>query len=201
MKQLKIALGELLLGKMRAAVRDQIADATVAGAGGVAFFGDSISHFAKWDLLFPGVASRNLGIGGDRTTHLLERLDPVVALKPEKLFLLIGANDLNLGFTVEETAANLDTLVARLRERLPACRIYLQGVMPAKRKLAPPIRALNERYRQIAGRHGVPFIDLFPVFDDGTGQLRAEYTYDVLHLSGAGYIAWRDTIAPFVAER
>ena len=200
MKKLKIALGELLIGKVRAAVRDQIADAAVAGAGGIAFFGDSITHFAKWDLLFPGVATRNLGIGGDRTAHLLERLEPVVAMKPDKLFLLIGTNDLNVGFTVEETAANLETLIARLRERLPACRIYLQSVMPAKRRLAQRIRALNARYREIAAKHGVPFIDLFPVFDDGTGQLRGEHTYDVLHLSGAGYIAWRDTIAPFVTQ-
>jgi len=155
MKKLKIALGELLIGKVRAAVRSQIAEAVVPGAGGIAFFGDSITHFAKWDLLFPGVASRNFGIGGDRTAHLLERVEPVVAMKPEKLFLLIGTNDLNVGFTVEETAANLDALVTLLRERLPDCRIYLQGVMPAKRRLAQRIRALNQRYRQIAGKHGV----------------------------------------------
>ena len=38
--------------------------------GGVAFVGDSITEGGDWAALFPGLATRNYGIGGDTTVDL-----------------------------------------------------------------------------------------------------------------------------------
>jgi lysophospholipase L1-like esterase len=57
---------------------------------------------------------------------------------------------------------------------------------------------LNARYAQIAIEKKIQLIDLFPLFDDGTGAIRKDVTNDNLHLMGPGYKIWRDAIAPHV---
>lgn len=198
MGKLTRALTERLLGKTWSALRSGIADSVVPGSGGIVMLGDSITHFGRWDLLFPDSNMRNFGIGGERSGHLLRRLDPIVALKPDKLFLLIGTNDLASGYTPDEIAANVDELFGRLRAALPDCGLHLQGVMPRQRKYAARIHALNAQYQAIATRHAATFVDLFPAFDDGSGELQAQFTMDRLHLNGPGYARWRKVLAPYM---
>ena len=126
------------------------------------------------------------------------RLEPIFTCRPEKLFILIGTNDLGLGISIEQTAANVDLMISRLCEQLPPESIFLQAVMPRARKFSTRIKALNARYREIALQHAIAYVDLFAHFDDGTGQLISRYTEDHLHLNGAGYLAWRERIGPLV---
>lgn len=198
MGKLTRALTERMLGKTWNALRSGIADAVVPGSGGVVMLGDSITHFGRWDLLFPNDRVRNFGIGGERSDHLLRRLDPIVSLRPHKILLLIGTNDLASGFTPDQIAANVDELFRRLRAALPDCELYVQGVMPRQRKYAARIRALNANYRAIATKHAATFVDLFPAFDDGSGELQASFTIDRLHLNGPGYGRWREVLAPYI---
>lgn len=192
------ALTEKLLGKTWNALRSGIADSVVQGSGGVVMLGDSITHFGRWDLLFPDAKTRNFGISGERSEHLLQRLDPIVRLKPDKIFILIGTNDLASGLTPAEIASNVDSLLGQLRAALPDAALHLQGVMPRARKYADRIRTLNAAYRDLARKHAAKFIDLFPVFDDGSGEMDARCTLDRLHLNGAGYARWRETLAAYV---
>lgn len=192
------ALTEKLLGKTWNALRSGIADSVVPGSGGIVMLGDSITHFGRWDLLFPDARTRNFGIGGERSGHLLKRLDPIVRLKPDKIFVLIGTNDLASGLTPAEIASNVDSLLGQLRAALPDAALHLQGVMPRARKYADRIRTLNAAYRDLARKHAATFIDLFPVFDDGSGEMDARCTLDRLHLNGVGYVRWRETLATYV---
>jgi lysophospholipase L1-like esterase len=198
MGKLTRALTEKLLGKTWNALRSGIADSVVPGSGGIVMLGDSITHFGRWDLLFPDANMRNFGIGGERSDHLLRRLDPIVHLQPSKIFVLIGTNDLASGYKPDEIAANVDELFRRLRAALPDCERYMQGVMPRQRKYAARIHALNANYKTIATKHAATFIDLFPALDDGSGELQARYTLDRLHLNGPGYVRWREVLAPYI---
>lgn len=184
--------------KLWGAWRGCIEVAAVPGCGGIAFLGDSITHQARWDLIFPDIATRNFGIGGERSEHLLLRLDPLISIRPEKVFLLIGSNDIAAARRIEDIAADVEAIVERLQAALPGCPIHLQTVMPRARKMVERIRALNLRYQQIAARRGIGFIDLFPALDDGKGMLKKEFTYDAIHLTGAGYEVWRQLLAPHV---
>ena len=200
MGKLSRALTEKLLGKTWNALRSGIAEGVVPDSGGVVMLGDSITHFGRWDLLFPDARTRNFGIGGERSGHLLQRLDPLVRLKPGKIFILIGTNDLASGLTQAEIASNVGSLLARLRAALPDSALYLQSVMPRARKYAARVRALNAAYRDLASQHSATFIDLFPTFDDGTGEMDAGCSSDRLHLNGKGYARWREVLAPYIAQ-
>jgi lysophospholipase L1-like esterase len=199
--KLRRRLTNYLAAKTWSSWRTGLDVAAVPGCGGVVFLGDSLTHIGRWELLFPDIAVRNYGIGGERSEHLLIRVEPIVRIQPTKLFLLIGTNDLALGFPVDEIAANVATLLDELRRSLPDCRLHLQGALPRQRKYAARIMALNLLYRRIAAERGIAFVDLFPLFEDGSGQLRAELTYDGLHLMGKGYGLWRDAIAALVDDR
>lgn len=193
-----VLLERVFSQKLWNAWRDAIAAAAVPGSGGVVFVGDSITHQARWDLMFPNVATRNFGISGERSEHLLLRLEPIVSIRPSQIFILIGTNDLAAKRTIDEIGADVGRVIERLQAALPDCRIHLQTVMPRAPKFAERVRALNVRYREIAARLGVELIDLFPAFEDGRGALRKELTYDAIHLLGQGYRQWQGVIAPYV---
>ncbi|HZP11580.1 MAG TPA: GDSL-type esterase/lipase family protein [Nevskiaceae bacterium] len=192
------SLARKLLRRLVEQSRTAIEDGIVPGSGGIAFLGDSITAGGRWDLLLPHLPTRNLGIGGDRTDHVLERIAPAIRLAPSKLFLLIGTNDLTVGVPVDTIAGNVARILDELRRALPNCSFYLQSVLPRTADYAPTIATLNERYRKIARERRATFVDLWPLFDDGKGALKASLTNDNLHLLGAGYVVWRDALASYL---
>ncbi len=62
------------------------------------------------------------------------------------------------------------------------------------------IRDINTILAANAERVDATWINLYPLFTDSEGNLRAELTNDGLHLLGPGYIIWRDIIKPYVTE-
>lgn len=187
----------LFLRKLWRSWRNGLEAAAVPGSGGVVFLGDSLTHNGRWDLLFPDIATRNFGISGERTEHLLTRLSPIIALNPDKIFILIGTNDLTRDVPLPDIVHNVDFLVDQLKRETQG-KIFIQGVLPRAGAYTKRIHMLNGLYRKLAEKHTVTFVDLFPAFDDQTGRLRADLTDDSLHLLGAGYDIWRTAIAGFV---
>src|ERR1051325_6919769 len=72
----------------------------------VMFLGDSLTQLwdrEAWQRHFTGFPALNTGVGGDRTNHLLWRLDNGMLShqRPKLIVLLIGTNDLTLGRSEE----------------------------------------------------------------------------------------------------
>lgn len=173
--------------------------AAIDSARRVAFVGDSITAAGRWQQLFPHWHCGNFGVDGDRSDQVLLRLGAVIDFRPARLFLLIGTND--LGCSVEEGVIvdNVGRILRQLRQALPDCQLCLQTVLPREQAYAGAVRALNRRYAQLAQEHAVALLDLYPLFDDGHGRLRAGLTEDGLHLLDAGYTLWQQALAPALA--
>jgi lysophospholipase L1-like esterase len=198
MENSKIAPSELAMEQSWARHRRNIEASVIPGSGGVVFLGDSLTHIGRWETRYPGLRIHNFGIHGERSEHLLLRLAPVISLRPEKLFLLIGTNDLAVGCTLEETAANVASILDQLGSALPGCRIYLQTMMPRAEKFAQRVKALNAAYVELAQQRGLALIDLCPLFDDGRGAIRKDLSHDNVHLTELGYDVWRAALAPYL---
>jgi lysophospholipase L1-like esterase len=56
---------------------------------------------------------------------------------------------------------------------------------------------MNKELRALAKNAGVTYIDLHSRFAKN-GQLPDEFTADGIHLTGKGYVLWRDTIQEYV---
>ncbi|GAA0532936.1 lysophospholipase L1-like esterase [Rhizomicrobium palustre] len=169
--------------------------------GGVAFVGDSLTDWMRWNELFPEVRSRNFGIAGDTTVGLKARINQVIAAKPATVLLQIGTNDVEFGkLTPEGIAANVGDCLDALKIGLPGTTVYVESLLPRQPQYDDKVRAVNAAIKAVAEGRGLIFIDLYPHFVAG-GRLDPKLTPDDLHLSGEGYLRWRDIIRPYIGNK
>ena len=172
--------------------------------GGVVFLGDSLTNYVPVSELFPGVNVINRGIAGDNTLGVLKRLDEVISLKPSKLFILLGTNDIVYNMTADTTAENLTAIIRRVQEGSPATKIYVETLLPTNPKFDTHrpnevIRARNVKIKAVADETGCTLIDTHSHMAEN-GILPLGCTIDGIHLSGKGVVRWMEFLAPFVRE-
>jgi lysophospholipase L1-like esterase len=172
------------------------------------FLGDSITQGwggAKgvWERYYGPRKAANFGIGGDRTQHVLWRVEngELDGIKPKVVVLMIGTNNAR-DDSADQIAEGIEAIVKDLREKLPRARILLLGVFPRGEKPdANPAReklaAVNERIKKLDdGGKTVKYLDIGGRFLDEDGTISREIMPDFLHLSGKGYRIWADAMEP-----
>ena len=180
--------------------------------------GDSITQSwggSKRSVWGSGVAAReeffglyrhaNFGISGDRTEHLLWRIDHgnFEQIAPRVIVLMIGTNNLSVGHTPEQIAEGISAVIARLNDKTPRSQIVLVGVLPRGAAADDPFRekvcALNAQLDPLSENDRVTFKDISHLFLHDDGTARADlFGGDSLHLRPAGYAAWAEALAPVV---
>lgn len=70
----------------------------------------------------------NAGVSGDTTAGGLARLDWILQKPVDLLVLALGANDGLRGLPVEQTKANLQAIIKRVRAKYPAVKIVIAGM-------------------------------------------------------------------------
>ena len=167
--------------------------------GAVLFVGDSITQAADLATLFPGQPVSNHGIAADRTQGVLHRMDQITRGTPDKIFLMIGTNDLHQGgANTADIAGRVGTIIDTLREREPQAELHVVGILPRAADMADAVSEANAGIREEAERAGVTYLDLTSVMADDNGKIRDALTYDDLHLSEEGYRVWADSLRPCV---
>lgn len=146
--------------------------------------GDSITESGAWTELLDRPAS-NRALGGDNSRLLLKRLDVSVPDSARTVVIMIGLNDLREpDFTPDGTAANVETILRRLKGR----RVILQSVLyDADKSHNAPIDALNTRYAALCGRGLCEWLDL-------QHTVTVAGSFDGRHLAGPAYMAWADAL-------
>lgn len=171
----------------------------------VLFFGDSLTE--GWDA---GIWQRqlaprgvlNAGIAGDRTDHLLWRLQHgnLAGPPPKAVVLLIGTNDLGSGRSPEVTADGVRANLALLRSRLPNAAILLLGLLPREQDPGAALRRASARVntliRNCADGEHIEYAEIGDVLLDRSGRLDAAISPDHLHLSGRGYALLTAQLGP-----
>lgn len=171
-------------------------------ASDIVFLGDSITDEGEWVELFANPAIKNRGISSDTTIGVLDRLPDIIAPQPQKIFLMIGVNDLsNLGRSPDEVSQTYREILIQICARSPQTTVFIQSVLPINRLLFlgsatnSDIRALNEQLQQLAAEFSYPYIDLHSHFLDTHQQLDSKYTSDGIHLNGIAYQQWQTLMA------
>lgn len=166
----------------------------------IVFLGDSLTDLCEWHEFFRSFEIKNRGICGDTTEGILNRLDEIVESKPNKLFLLIGINDINQGRTVEDIFNSYKQILERVKNKTPETKIFVQSILPVNSQKFPnhavneKIVQLNARLRLLANDFLLQYIDLFSSFLDSNHELDEQYTTDGIHLNGSGYLRWKEII-------
>jgi lysophospholipase L1-like esterase len=90
-------------------------------------FGKNDSIISNWEFLL-NIKAFNLGVGGNTSFDVKNRLDNIVSYKADCYFLLIGINDINRGIQIWETINNIEYIINYFSDR--KLKIVLQYVMP-----------------------------------------------------------------------
>lgn len=164
------------------------------------FIGDSLIHYwsgepaapisrnqAAWDTCFEGFTITNMGFGWDRTENVLWRINhgEIDDIAPRVVLLKIGTN--NLGFNPpDEIVAGIEAVVDRIRQKLPASKILVFGILP--RLDHTPVGDVN---RQLAAaletQTSVHYCDIGNALLSPEGTPDRSYYLDDVHLNEAGY--------------
>lgn len=178
-------------------------------AGGIEllFLGDSItrgwegSGTPVWVRYYGPRKAANFGIGGDRTQHVLWRLEngEVDHIKPKVVVLMIGTNNTGSN-SAADIAEGVTAIVKKLRAKLPEAKILLLGVFPRGEKPNPgrdKIKEVNEMIAKLDDNgKTVKYLDISKTFLNEDGTISKEIMPDFLHLSATGYRMWADAMEP-----
>ena len=176
------------------------------GKKDIIMLGNSLTDGAEWNELMRNSHVKNRGIVGDIIQGYYERMEPILKGQPKKIFILGGVNDVSHDVSGDSIARAMEKLIVLIKTRSPRTKIYLQSMLPFNNevrmwKLLKDREHVvvdgNRALEQVARRQGVTWIDLYPLFVDENGRLKAEYTNDGLHLLGPAYLIWRDAIKKY----
>ena len=175
------------------------------------FIGDSITQGWEgrgktvWAKHYGKRSAVNLGIGGDRTQHVLWRLDNgnLQEISPKLAVVMIGTNNSGSN-SPEQIAEGITAIVHKIRSSTPDTKVLLLAVFPRGTDSADKRRKVNEATNAIVkklddGQH-VFYLDIGAKFLNDEGVLTREIMPDLLHLSEPGYEIWADSIEPHVAK-
>jgi lysophospholipase L1-like esterase len=182
-----------------------------ARAGGIdlLFMGDSITDNwrgsrgkAIWDKYYGNRHAANFGIGGDRTQHVLWRIEngELDGIDPKVIVLMIGTNNSNTE-SGDQIAEGVEKIVSDMRTKCPKSKILLLAIFPRNRATDKPeqmerIHRANERIAKLSDGQMVTFLDIDHVFLGPDGKVPADIMPDFLHPNERGYQLWADAMEP-----
>ncbi len=177
----------------------------------ILFIGDSITQGWEgagkdvWDHYYGPRKTVNLGIGGDRTQHVLWRLENgnLDGVNPGVAVIMIGTNnsgkDRN---TPGEIVDGVRSIVNKLRTEKPGTKILLLAIFPRGEQFnnqRGDLAQVNQVLQKLHDGVSVHYLDIGHRFLADDGSLPKTLMPDSLHLSREGYAIWADAIEPTLA--
>lgn len=177
--------------------------------------GDSITHFwegagkSVWEKYYGNRKVMNFGISGDRTGHVLWRIEnsPMDKISPKMAVLMIGTNNVGHGSSDSaQTVQGVEMIVNKFKALYPSMKILLLEVFPrdpnANGKLRKAVDAINDGLEKIYKENKVENVQLLNIgglFLTENGDLPSDIMPDYLHPNTKGYEIWAAAVEPYIA--
>jgi beta-glucosidase len=189
----------------------------------ILMIGDSITHGWEksgkpvWDQYYAKRNAVNMGFSGDRTEHVLWRLEhgEVNNINPKLAVLMIGTNNSNNNdYTTEQIADGVKAIVCQLRTRLPNTKVLILAIFPRGDKAQRDNKAIdgslnpqweknneaNKMIAKIADKKNIYYLDINKKFLNKKGQLPRDIMPDLLHPNEKGYQIWAKAMEPMIVK-
>lgn len=124
--------------------------------------------------------------------------DALQSQQYDRVYLMLGVNE--LGYNFQKTVERYGEMVQQIRELQPDAYLILEASLHVTKKRSDTdstfnnsnIDRMNQAQAAFADGEHIFFIDVNPVFDDETGALNQDYTFDNTHPYGKYYSKWAD---------
>lgn len=160
----------------------------------------------------------NRGVSGFTSSEMILALDTLIfELKPVKIFINIGTNDLSApDYTVKELTRRYEYILDKIKEELPEARVYIMAYYPSnsdydfgngearewvKLRSNDKVKEANEALKDMSCRYQVKYIDINRNLYDKDGNLNSEYSVEGVHMYANGYRAILDELMEYVKEK
>ena len=194
----------------------------LAEPGGILFTGSSLmEQFAVTEMaVSAGVKARvyNRGIGGTTTDDFLREIGTVLLdLKPSKVFINIGTNDMTDRVYGEawkdHLEENYDRILAIAKEKIPEAEVYCMAYYPTNQHLPnrnewtygmlkdrtrENITECSARVKVLAEKYGYHFIDVNEGLYDENGEQKKEFAIDGVHMTAEAYRVVFENLKPYL---
>jgi lysophospholipase L1-like esterase len=169
----------------------------------IIWVGDSITDMGEWSEFFPNYNTLNRGISSDITFGVLNRMYEIIRHKPKKVFIMIGINDISRNIPDEVIVNNYRRMIDSLQQKTPLTKIYMQSVLPTNNTFTlfknhqnknEHILFVNNELKKICREKKVTYVNLYDAFLISEGTMNPLYTNDGLHLTGEGFLKWKEVL-------
>ncbi|MDF2189330.1 GDSL-type esterase/lipase family protein [Paraflavitalea sp. CAU 1676] len=165
----------------------------------IVFVGTSITEgFLVSEVFGPKV--KNRGITLNTSAHLVDRIDFIATSRPKKIVIECGINDIQGDISTDSIIANYSKIITRIKAQSPGTQIVVNSVFPTCGDyfmLESRVVELNKALAELVTKESVQFVDVHSALLKGQ-YLDSTFTYDGLHLNGAGYLVWEHEISRFI---
>jgi lysophospholipase L1-like esterase len=177
----------------------------------IVFLGDSITQgwlkTQEWNEYFKPKGAFNMGIGGDRTSQLLWRIEhgELDHVRPKVVVLMIGTNNMWADFEkygAQAVADGTERVLLAIQHKLPNAKILLLDVPPMlkdpEHAVRGRIRAVNEATEHLADGNTVIRVPVGQVLLEEGGQIDPSIMSDFVHPTAIGYTKIAKILRPAV---
>ena len=203
---------------------ERVLERVAEGNVDLIMIGDSITHGweedseALWEQYYAPRNAVNMGFSGDRTQHVLWRLEngEIDGINPKLAVVMIGTNNSNGDDnTAEEIADGIKAICAKLRTELPKTKILILAIFPRGNEeefeeTEMVYTAMNDQWAKnnkasklaskIADGKHIFYLDINDAFLNEKDQLTQEVMPDLLHPNKEGYRIWAEAMEPTIQE-
>lgn len=160
----------------------------------IVFFGDSLTYYGDFASIFPDKVVCNLGLRGDTIQGMINRIEQVRILHPDKVYIMAGINDV-ANSSVEEFGEQYKSLLELLMDSLSNALVIVQGLLPVNNldfKIScsnNQVSRCNEIIESLCSESGLEYINLYNQYVE-KGLLPKAMTADGIHLYPHAYTTW-----------
>jgi len=163
----------------------------------------SVRLWASLSEDFPELTILNTGFGGSTYAELFHyRHELIGQYTPDMVIIYEGDNDVTGSYTVDEIFDKAQELYSYLAQELPETKVFILAAKPSPLRwnLKPLYDALNTHFADFALENDqFTYINIWnPMLGENGKPLPSIFLPDSLHMNKAGYLIWKQTIAPFL---
>lgn len=179
---------------------------TVSGAGSsvnasssqkITFVGASTIAWGNWSSYF-GIPIENEGVVGRESWQLVPAMDGYLASQPDKLFLMIGLNNIlsrHEGVLIND----LSTIIEKIRAASPKTQLIILSMLPVKDNFSRSlVEVYNNQIQSLCSVRNVKFINLYNLFMNSGNVNLTYYRSDGIHPNDAGYQALGNALKGYI---
>ena len=185
-------------------LRKNVFEVMPKDTGAIVLVGNSLTQGCEWSELLDRPI-KNRGIAGEMTEGLLARLSTITEMKPSRLFLMTGVNDLIYTGSAE-VLENYQKILDQIKSQSPHTEVFVQSLLPVNSTVRSTnisneaILEVNKGIEKLAIERQMTYLNLHQLLVDENGLLASKFTFDGVHITGEAYLLWKNVIIDYLGE-